>query len=76
MARGLPIVTTAVGGNSEVVDAGTTGLLAPARDPAALARAIVDALADPARITKRIRTLLQVLKDLLERLIVRTGPKP
>jgi glycosyltransferase involved in cell wall biosynthesis len=49
MARGLPIVTTGVGGNPEVVEANTTGLLVPARDPEALAQAIVTALADPAR---------------------------
>lgn len=42
MAVGLPIVTTAVGGNPEVVIDGHTGRLAPASDPAALARAIVD----------------------------------
>jgi glycosyltransferase involved in cell wall biosynthesis len=44
MARGLPIVTTQVGGNPEVVEAGTTGLLVPA-----LAQAIGAILIDPAR---------------------------
>ena len=42
MAVGLPIVTTAVGGNPEVVLDGHTGRLAPAGNPAALAGAIVD----------------------------------
>ena len=46
MAVGLPIVTTAVGGNPEVVLDGHTGRLAPAGDPAALARAIVDLCAE------------------------------
>lgn len=46
MAVGLPIVTTAVGGNPEVVLDGQTGRLAPAGDPAALARAIVDLCAE------------------------------
>jgi sugar transferase (PEP-CTERM/EpsH1 system associated) len=41
MARGLPVVTTRVGGNPEVVDDGATGLLVPARDSPALARAIL-----------------------------------
>lgn len=49
MARGLPIVTTNVGGNPEVVEAGTTGLLVPARDPAALGQAILTLVADPTR---------------------------
>jgi glycosyltransferase involved in cell wall biosynthesis len=41
MARGLPVVATHVGGNPEVVAAGETGLLVPARDPAALAGALL-----------------------------------
>jgi glycosyltransferase involved in cell wall biosynthesis len=49
MARGLPIVTTAVGGNPEVVEAGATGLLVPARDPKVLGQAIGALLSDPAR---------------------------
>ncbi len=47
MARGLPLVTTRVGGNPEVVEAGITGLLVPASDPEALAEAIGVILADP-----------------------------
>lgn len=46
MAVGLPIVTTAVGGNPEVVVDGETGRLAPAGNSAALARAICDLCAD------------------------------
>jgi glycosyltransferase involved in cell wall biosynthesis len=41
MARGLPVVATRVGGNPEVVVEGETGLLVPARDPAALAEAML-----------------------------------
>lgn len=41
MARGLPVVATHVGGNPEVVIAEETGLLVPARDPAALAAALL-----------------------------------
>jgi glycosyltransferase involved in cell wall biosynthesis len=48
-ARGLPVVATQVGGTPEVVDAGATGLLVPARDPAALAQAIGAILSDPER---------------------------
>jgi glycosyltransferase involved in cell wall biosynthesis len=49
MACGLPVVSTAVGGTPEVVDADTTGVLVPARDPESLARAIITLLGDPAR---------------------------
>jgi glycosyltransferase involved in cell wall biosynthesis len=46
MARGLPVVATRVGGNCEVVVEGETGLLVPARDPTALASALLR-LRDP-----------------------------
>ena len=42
MAVGLPIVTTRVGGNPEVVVEGCTGRLVPDGDPLALSRAMVD----------------------------------
>jgi sugar transferase (PEP-CTERM/EpsH1 system associated) len=42
MASGLPVVATEVGGAGEIVEAGVTGKLVPARDPAALARALAD----------------------------------
>lgn len=47
MAVGLPVVTTAVGGNPEIVLDGQTGRLVPTIDPSALARAIVDHCAEP-----------------------------
>ena len=47
MAAGVPVVATRVGGIPEAVEDGTTGVLVPPRDPAALARAIGLVLADP-----------------------------
>jgi L-malate glycosyltransferase len=41
MACGLPVVGSAVGGLSEVVEDGTTGFLAPAGDVAAMAAAVL-----------------------------------
>jgi sugar transferase (PEP-CTERM/EpsH1 system associated) len=47
MAAGLPVVATAIGGNREVVVPGQTGLLVPARSPAALAEALLALLRGP-----------------------------
>ena len=41
MASGLPVIATAVGGNPELVDAKRTGVLVPAGDADAMARAII-----------------------------------
>jgi glycosyltransferase involved in cell wall biosynthesis len=49
MAAGLPVVATAVGGLSEVVQPGETGWLVPPKDVAALADAISRLLADEAK---------------------------
>ncbi|HUB91322.1 MAG TPA: glycosyltransferase, partial [Dyella sp.] len=46
-AAALPIVATAVGGNGEIVRDGTTGRLAPAENPAALAEAMLALLRHP-----------------------------
>lgn len=48
MAVGLPVVATAVGGNPEIVQAGVTGLLAPAADPPALAAEMIAMACRPA----------------------------
>jgi starch synthase len=49
MACGTAVVASRVGGIPEVVADGVTGLLVPADDPAALARALNTAISDPAR---------------------------
>ena len=49
MAAGLPVVASDVGGLSEVVEHGTTGLLVPPDDPQALAKALRELLTDPDR---------------------------
>lgn len=52
VAAGVPVVTTAVSGLPEIVDA-TTGWVVPPDDPAALAAAIREVLADPAEARRR-----------------------
>jgi glycosyltransferase involved in cell wall biosynthesis len=49
MARAKPVIATAVGGVSEVVEHGRTGLLHGHQDDAALAEQITALLTDPAR---------------------------
>jgi glycosyltransferase involved in cell wall biosynthesis len=49
MAAARPVVATAVGGNTEVVVDGKTGVLIPPADPTAIADAIAALLRDPAR---------------------------
>jgi glycosyltransferase involved in cell wall biosynthesis len=49
MACGVPVVASAVGGLTDTVVDGVTGVLVPPRDPNALARALKSLLADPAR---------------------------
>jgi len=48
MAASLPVVATDVGGNSEAVQDGISGLLVPSEDPQALSSAIDRLLDDPA----------------------------
>lgn len=45
-AAALPIVATKVGGNAEIVQDGINGILVPAREPIALADAIVTSLSN------------------------------
>jgi glycosyltransferase involved in cell wall biosynthesis len=47
MAAGVPVIATRVGGTPELVDDGTTGLLVPPRDSAALAQAMTHLLDNP-----------------------------
>jgi glycosyltransferase involved in cell wall biosynthesis len=47
MASGLPVLTTNVGGNPEILRCGTTGLLVPSANPAALANGLVELWSHP-----------------------------
>ena len=47
MASGLPVIATSVGGNGELVEHGSTGLLVPERDDEALSQALLTYANDP-----------------------------
>jgi glycosyltransferase involved in cell wall biosynthesis len=55
MARGLPMVATAVGGMRDQIDAPNSGLLAPPRDPAAFAEALIELAHSPERRARMAR---------------------
>lgn len=58
MLAGVPVISTMVAGVPEMISAGEDGLLTPQRDPAALAEAVEQVLADPAlggRLASRAR---------------------
>lgn len=49
LAAGLPVVATAVGGIPEAVETGIHGIVVPAKDPSALAEAIIGVVRDDER---------------------------
>lgn len=55
LALEVPVVSTSVSGVPELVIPGETGWLVPPEDPAALAAAIREALADPAEARRRAK---------------------
>jgi glycosyltransferase involved in cell wall biosynthesis len=52
MAAGLPAIATDVGGNREVINNGSNGLLTPPNDPEALAKVILSLLENPTVASK------------------------
>jgi glycosyltransferase involved in cell wall biosynthesis len=67
MAAGLGCIATRVGSIPEILDHGRTGWIVPPGDPAALAEALRDALADPQRtreIGGRAREVVRERYDL------------
>jgi len=54
-AAGLPVVSTATGGIAALVRDGDTGLIVPAGDPSAMAKAVAALLEDPDRARRMAR---------------------
>ena len=63
MACAKAIVATSAGGIPEIVEDGVNGRLVPPRDPAALARSIVELLSDPARRERMGRAGLERVRQ-------------
>jgi glycosyltransferase involved in cell wall biosynthesis len=65
MALETPVVATAVGGTTELIQHETHGLLVPPREPEALAEAMTLALTRPDRTARRVQAARQrVVSDL------------
>jgi glycosyltransferase involved in cell wall biosynthesis len=65
MACGLPVIANAAGALPEVVGSdGSTGRLVPPRDPRAMADAILDVLADPARTERMGRAARRRIENV------------
>ena len=72
-ADGVPVVATRVGGIPEVVEDGVSGRLVPARDPGALAAALIEALTQQGRaLSWAEQARLGVMQFDIERTAERT----
>jgi glycosyltransferase involved in cell wall biosynthesis len=74
MAAGVPVIASRVGGLTELVDHGVTGLLVPHDDPDALAAAVGELLADPERARRLGRAGRERARELysIERMVAAT----
>ena len=63
MAAGKPVIGTAIGGISEVIREGENGLLVPAKDPKALAKAIITILQDPVMASRMGKIGRQIAEE-------------
>ena len=63
---GIPVVASNVGGLPDLVQDGKTGWLVPARNPGALARAILDALQNTAEARRRASEGQELARSLFD----------
>ena len=71
MAAGRPVVATRVGGTPDLLRGGERGRLVPPADPETLARAILEALAEPATASRRSQAAREhvLARHSIERLV-------
>ena len=88
MASGLPVLATDVGGNAELVVAGTTGDIVPAGDVGALATGLIRMAAEPARsaamgragrarveLNFSLPAMVGAYQDLYDRMLAERSPR-
>ena len=63
MAFGVPVVATAVGGVTEIIQDRVTGLLVPPANPKALAEGILEAFANSEETQNRVKKALDVMQN-------------
>ena len=63
MSAGRAVIGTEVGGNSEAVSEGKTGLLVPPRDPDALARAVLSLIGDRGKLERMGRAAREAYQE-------------
>jgi sugar transferase (PEP-CTERM/EpsH1 system associated) len=63
MATGLPVVATQVGGNSELIESGMTGMLVPPANSDALARAMLGYYNDRSTARRHAKAAHRVVED-------------
>jgi glycosyltransferase involved in cell wall biosynthesis len=71
LQRNIPIVATSVGGLPEIIREGETGWLVPPRNPPAIARAVLEALANPKEARRRATQGRELARHLLD--VEKTG---
>ena len=67
MAVGLPVVSTRMGGISELVEDGVSGIMVPQRDPGALCEALASIAGDPALAARLRGAALARVADIWDR---------
>lgn len=73
-AMGKPVIATDVVGCREVVEQGRTGLMVPARDPDALAKAIIELVLNPERRTRMgAAGREKMLREFDERIVIESA---
>ena len=66
LLAGVPVVATNAGGIPDLIRDGDTGWLVPPANPAALVRAVLDALADPEEARRRAARGRNLTRNLLD----------